>query len=49
MNPRPIDFVGAAVLAIVLMGAMTGVLTALVAMQYYKVQASDPMRVMEES
>ena len=37
-----------AVLAIVLMGAMTGVLTSLVAMQYYKVQVSDPLQMMEE-
>ena len=37
-----------ALLAIVLMGAMTGVLTSLVAMQYFKVQVSDPMHVTEE-
>lgn len=37
-----------AVLAIILMGAMTGVMTSLVAMQYFKVQVSDPLQMMEE-
>ena len=38
-----------ALMAIVLMGAMTGVITSLVAMQYFKVQVSDPLQMMEES
>lgn len=38
-----------ALLAIVLMGAMTGVMTSLIAMQYYKVQVSDPLQMMKES
>ncbi|RZK33963.1 MAG: DUF4199 domain-containing protein [Hymenobacter sp.] len=38
-----------ALLAIVLMGAMTGVITSLVAMQYFKVSAPDPRHMMEES
>jgi len=38
-----------ALLAIVLMGAMTGVITSLVAMQYYKVSTPDPLHMLEES
>lgn len=38
-----------ALLAIVLMGAMTGVITSLVAMQYFKVSAPDPLHMLEES
>ena len=38
-----------ALMAIVLMGAMTGVITSLIAMQYFKVQVSDPLQMMEES
>ncbi|MFD1873137.1 DUF4199 domain-containing protein [Hymenobacter bucti] len=38
-----------ALLAIVLMGAMTGVITSLVAMQYFKVSTPDPLHMMEES
>jgi hypothetical protein len=38
-----------ALLAIVLLGTMTGVITSLVAMQYFKVQVSDPLQMMEES
>ena len=38
-----------ALLAIVLMGAMTGVITSLIAMQYFKVSAPDPLHMMEES
>jgi lysylphosphatidylglycerol synthetase-like protein (DUF2156 family) len=37
-----------ALLAIVLMGSMTGMITSLVAMQYYKVQVSDPLHMMDE-
>jgi hypothetical protein len=37
-----------ALLAIVLLGTMTGVITSLVAMQYFKVQVSDPLQMMEE-
>ncbi|MVN77273.1 hypothetical protein GO988_13135 [Hymenobacter sp. HMF4947] len=36
-----------AFLAIILMGAMTGVITSLVAMQYFKVSAIDPLKAME--
>lgn len=36
-----------AFLAIILMGSMTGVITSLVAMQYFKVSAIDPLKVME--
>jgi hypothetical protein len=38
-----------AFLAIVLMGSMTGVITSLVAMQYFKVQVSDPLHMMDEA
>jgi len=38
-----------ALLAIILMGAMTGVITSLIAMQYFKVQVSDPLAMMKES
>jgi hypothetical protein len=38
-----------AFLAIILMGTMTGVITSLVAMQYFKVSTPDPLRMMEES
>jgi len=38
-----------ALLAIILMGTMTGVITSLVAMQYFKVQVSDPLAMMKES
>ena len=38
-----------AFLAIILMGTMTGVITSLVAMQYFKVSVDDPMHVMKES
>jgi len=38
-----------ALLAIVLLGTMTGVITALVAMQYFKVQVSDPLQMMKEN
>ncbi|RZK35407.1 MAG: hypothetical protein EOO57_09155 [Hymenobacter sp.] len=38
-----------AFLAIILMGTMTGVMTSLIAMQYYKVSSPDPLRMMEES
>lgn len=38
-----------ALLAIVLMGAMTGVITSLVAMQYFKVSTPDPLHMLEES
>lgn len=38
-----------AFLAIILMGTMTGVITSLVAMQYFKVSAPDPLHMMEES
>jgi hypothetical protein len=38
-----------AFLAIVLMGSMTGVITSLVAMQYFKVQVSDPLHLMDEA
>ncbi len=34
-----------AALAIVLMGAMTGVITSLIAMQYYKAEPLDPLKV----
>ena len=37
-----------AFLAIILMGSMTGVITALIAMQYYKVQVADPLHLMDE-
>ena len=36
-----------AFLAIVLMGSMTGVITSLIAMQYFKVDAVDPLKAME--
>ena len=36
-----------AFLAIILMGTMSGVITSLIAMQYFKVQASDPLKAME--
>jgi hypothetical protein len=36
-----------AFLAIILMGTMTGVITSLVAMQYFKVSAIDPLKAME--
>lgn len=36
-----------AFLAIILMGAMTGVITSLIAMQYFKVSAIDPLKAME--
>lgn len=36
-----------AFLAIILMGSMTGVMTSLIAMQYYKVSAIDPLKAME--
>ncbi|RZL07408.1 MAG: DUF4199 family protein [Hymenobacter sp.] len=38
-----------ALMAIVLMGAMTGVMTSLIAMQYFKVSAPDPLHMIEES
>jgi hypothetical protein len=38
-----------ALLAIILMGTMTGVITSLVAMQYYKAQVSDPLAMMKEA
>ncbi|RYE88990.1 MAG: hypothetical protein EOO37_05825 [Cytophagaceae bacterium] len=38
-----------ALLAIILMGTMTGVMTSLIAMQYFKVQAIDPLAMMKES
>jgi TM2 domain-containing membrane protein YozV len=38
-----------AFLAIILMGTMTGVITSLVAMQYFKVSTPDPLHMMEES
>ncbi len=38
-----------AFLAIILMGSMTGVITSLVAMQYFKVQVSDPLHLMDEA
>ncbi|MGI4744380.1 MAG: DUF4199 domain-containing protein [Janthinobacterium lividum] len=38
-----------ALLAIILMGTMTGVMTSLVAMQYFKAEAVDPLAMMEES
>lgn len=37
-----------AFLAIVLMGTMSGVITSLVAMQYFKVQVSDPLQMMKD-
>ncbi len=37
-----------AFLAIVLMGTMSGVITSLIAMQYFKVQVSDPLAMMKE-
>jgi TM2 domain-containing membrane protein YozV len=37
-----------ALLAIILMGSMTGVMTSLIAMQYFKVQVSDPLQMMKE-
>lgn len=37
-----------AFLAIILMGTMSGVITSLVAMQYFKVQVSDPLAMMKE-
>lgn len=36
-----------AALAIVLMGTMSGVITSLIAMQYFKVDAVDPLKAME--
>lgn len=36
-----------AFLAIILMGSMTGVITSLIAMQYFKVDAVDPLKIME--
>ncbi|WP_151088171.1 hypothetical protein [Hymenobacter baengnokdamensis] len=36
-----------AALAIVLMGAMSGVITSLIAMQYFKADRADPMKAME--
>ena len=38
-----------AFLSIVLMGTMSGVITSLIAMQYFKVQVSDPLAMMKES
>ncbi|RZK16243.1 MAG: hypothetical protein EOO56_20370 [Hymenobacter sp.] len=38
-----------ALLAIILMGTMAGVMTSLIAMQYFKVQVSDPLAMMKES
>ena len=37
-----------AFLSIVLMGTMSGVITSLIAMQYFKVQVSDPLAMMKE-
>ncbi|HET9503332.1 MAG TPA: hypothetical protein VFO93_07315 [Hymenobacter sp.] len=37
-----------AFLAIVLLGTMTGVITSLIAMQYFKVQVSDPLAMMKD-
>ena len=37
-----------AFLAIILMGSMTGMLTSLVAMQYFKVQVSDPLHMLDK-
>ncbi|AMR25859.1 hypothetical protein A0257_01285 [Hymenobacter psoromatis] len=36
-----------AFLAIILMGSMTGVITSLIAMQYFKVDSIDPLKIME--
>ncbi|MGI4866191.1 MAG: DUF4199 domain-containing protein [Janthinobacterium lividum] len=38
-----------AFLSIILMGTMSGVITSLIAMQYFKVQVSDPLAMMKES
>lgn len=42
------DFGIVGFLAIILMGTMAGVITSLIAMQYFKVQVSDPLHMMDK-